>query len=378
MSQVVNREALLGVQASGEVLDRRRRALDAVDAALEAVEPGRVTREALRRLSGQGIGLKRCVVFAFGKASLGMARAAVEEVAPRAGLVLGPAEGRLGPLRLVAAGHPVPRPDAAARGREVLDLARSLGPDDVALCLVSGGGSAMLELPADRWTLERIRLRTRELLRAGVDIGRLNRERASMSQLKGGGLARAIAPARVVNLVISDVPGHGPEVVASGPTWVEEATSIVVADNATARDAAAASLGLEPDPEITRGVAARAGRAFYLGTAPPGRVAGGETTVEVTGPGRGGRNHEFALGAADLYRGGLLLSVGTDGIDGASDAAGALLDEVVVSRARDLGLSPARALADNDSDPLFAAAGGRIQTGPTGTNVADLHLCLRA
>lgn len=378
MSRIANRDALLGIRASAQILERRRRALDAVDAALNAVEPGRVTRAGLGILADQGVRLDGCVVFAFGKAARGMAEAVLAEVPVRSGLVLGFEEGRLGPLRLVRAGHPVPLIDAAERGGEVLDLARSLGPGDVALCLVSGGGSAMLELPRPGFTLPDIRRRTRELLRADVDIGQLNRVRASMSLLKGGGLARAMSPAAVVNLVISDVPGHGPEVVASGPTVVPGARTLVVADNSTARDAAAWALGLEPDPVSTRGVAAEAGRAFYAGTSARGRVAGGETTVVVSGGGRGGRNQEFVLGAAAGFEDGLLLSVGTDGVDGSSDAAGALLDEVVFREARRLGLDPSRSLADNDSDRFFAAAGGQIHTGPTGTNVADLHLCLRS
>ena len=378
MSRVLNRGALLGIRAPDEVLGRRARALDAVDAALESVEPGRVTRAGLARLAELGVRLDGCVVFALGKAARGMAVAVLEAVSVRVGLVVGFEEGRLGPLRLIRAGHPIPLPDAAARGREVLELARSLGPDDVALCLVSGGGSAMLELPRPGFSLGDIQRRTRELLRADVAIDQLNRERASMSLLKGGGLARAMSPAKVVNLVISDVPGHGPEVVASGPTVVPEATTVVVADNTTARDAAARSLALQPDQAITRGLAAEQGRSFYLGTAPPGRAAGGETTVVVTGDGLGGRNQEFVLGAASAYSGGLLLSLGTDGVDGTSRAAGALLDGDVIRRARRLGLDPASTLASNDSDRYFAATLGRIETGPTGTNVADVHLCLRA
>ena len=364
--------------AARDVLERRERALDAVEAALLAVEPAGVTRAGLGELAARGIELDGCVVFGFGKASRAMAEAVVEQVRPRAGLVLGFEEGRLGPLRLLRGDHPVPRHDAAERGREVLELARSLGAGDVALCLVSGGGSAMLEVPGPGWTLEAIRRRTVELLRRDVDIGQLNRERAGMWCLKGGGLARAIAPARVVNLVISDVPGFGPEVVASGPTVVPEATTLVIADNDTARTAAARSLGVAREAEPTSGVAAEVGAAFYRRSKPPGRVAGGETTVVVRGPGRGGRNQEFALGAASAWRGGLLLSVGTDGIDGASETAGALLDDVVLTEAARRGLDPARVLAANDSATFFRLAGGRILTGPTGTNVADVHACLRA
>jgi glycerate 2-kinase len=369
-----NREDLLGIEAPEPVVRRRARALDAVDAALAAVDPVAATTRGLEQLAAEGFPLDGCVVFAFGKASLGMAQAVLAACRPRGGVVLGFDEGAIGPLTLHQAGHPSPRTDAPRRGREVMELARSLGPDDLALCLVSGGGSAMLELPNDGLTLEGLAARSRQLMLDGAAIGELNRVRAAMSQLKGGQLARAMAPARIANLVLSDVPGHGPEVVASGPTVVPGASTIVVADNASARQAAAAALGLVPDPQPIVGIAVEQGAAFYGSS--PSRVGGGETTVVVTGAGRGGRNQEFVLGAAHRWRGGLLLSVGTDGVDGSSDAAGALIDDVVLERAAAAGLSIPRILAANDSDALFRAAGGRIETGPTGTNVADLHIRL--
>jgi len=371
---ILNRDNLLAGDLAAEVLERRRRALNLVDCALAAVDAGVAVADVLARVGPIG----RCTIFAFGKAAVPMARAALAAVDVGGGFVLGlgPDPGDLAPLRYRRAGHPLPLAGATEQGAEVLALARSLGPSDVALCLVSGGGSAMLELPRPGTTIEQIVEETRRLLRGGADIAELNAARIARSQLKGGGLGRAMAPARVINLVLSDVGGHGPEVVASGPTIVPGATTVVVADNHTARDAIAAR-GLDPVAEALAGAASAAGVGFYDGGGGPARVAGGETTVEVTGSGRGGRNHEFVLGpAAAGWRGGLLLSFGTDGTDGTSDAAGALIDGAVLARARTLGLDPRDHLRRNDSDAFFRRAGGRIVTGPTGTNVADVALFL--
>ncbi len=372
---VRNRDELLAAELSPDVRARRAYALDLVERALAAVEAGAATERALDAL---GEDLDGCTVFAFGKAAAPMTRALLGRVRPVRGLVFGPGSdpGGLDPLGWRPGGHPVPVPDAAAHGAEALALAASLGPDDVAVCLVSGGGSAMLELPRDGLTIADVVRRTRRLLRDGADIAELNAARVRMSQLKGGRLGAAMAPARVINLVLSDVGGHGPELVASGPTVTPASTTIVVADNSTAVDAVAAA-GLELIPGVVHGTARWAGAAFYGGGGGPPRVAGGETIVEVMGDGRGGRNQEFVLGAAAAaWAGGLVLSIGTDGIDGTSDAAGALLDEAVMARAHGLGLDLEDHLRRNDSHAFFERAGGRIVTGPTGTNVADLSLFL--
>ena len=208
----------------------------------------------------------------------------------------------------------------------------------------------------------------------GGSIVELNRCRTAWSRLKGGGLGRAMAPARILNLVLSDVPGQGPELVASGPTVVAEAETLVVGDNLRAQRATGLQLGV---PAYLEGEARDAGAHFYAGCGEAARVAGGETTVTVRGPGRGGRNQEFVLGAlASGYRGGLLLSLGTDGTDGPSSLAGALLDEAVVAQAAAQGLDPAAVLEANDSESFFRKAGGGIETGPIGTNVADLVIYL--
>lgn len=371
---VLNRTALLRPDLSPRLRVRRRTALDAVDRALAAVDAETATAATLDRLGD----LRDCTVLAFGKAAVPMARAALAAGVVKRGIVLGlgPSPPSLGPLRYLRAGHPVPVPDAAEHGREVLALARSLTADDVALCLVSGGGSAMLELPREGLTISDIVRQTEHLLRSGAHIAELNAARAPMSQLKGGRLADAMAPARVINLVLSDVGGHGPEVVASGPTVNASATTVLVAENRTAV-VAVARAGLELVPGLIHGPARSAGAGFYAGGRGGARVAGGEAVVEVRGDGRGGRNQEFALGAAAAgWAGGLVLSFGTDGIDGTSDAAGALVDDAVVARARALGFDLDDVLARNDTHGFFEAAGGQIITGPTGTNVADVALFL--
>jgi len=287
----------------------------------------------------------------------------------------------------------------------------------------------MLELPVDGVDAEAMREATRALLASGAPIEVVNAVRRRLSRIKGGRLAEAAFPARVVNVVLSDVPGRGPAVAASGPTLPDpedvdvraelarygldralpesvrvalararspvpaevfrSVVTEVAADNRTARlamvdEAARRGLSLVDRSGFASGEARSTGARFHreardavAGRDLAGVVWGGETTVTVTGGGRGGRNEEAVLGAVDGYSDGLVLSVGTDGIDGSSEAAGALLDAEVVERARALGLDASEHLVDNDADAFFRAAGGRIVTGPTGTNVADVCLYLR-
>ena len=356
------------------ILSRRVEGNRLLHVAWDAIEPRIATRRALQTLQGH-VDLHQCTVFAVGKAALGMAQGVLDEVQVKDGLVHCFDEGHLGPLKLVQSAHPFPAPDAAERGREMLEMANALSSDDVALCLISGGGSAMLECPRPGVTMERIQRETNELMKAGVAIEALNQRRRTLSAIKGGGLASAIAPAKVITLVISDTPGAPLETVASGPSLPSDHV-VVVADHLTARHAVLnASPMLRSYPELISGEASDQGA--YLSSLQPGFVATGETTVTVKGEGFGGRNQELALGAlqACLTRRescGLFIAIGTDGIDGRSDAAGAWFDEEVLSRATD----PKQALMNNDSATYFSTLGAQIKTGPTGTNVADLILSL--
>lgn len=353
-----------------------------------------------------------------------MAEAAIEALAPRGGLVVGLEAGRLGPLEMMAAAHPIPSADAEEHARAVVELCAGLGAGDVLLCLLSGGGSAMLEQPVAGVGLEALRRTTERLLAAGAPIAELNAVRRALSRLKGGRLAEVVAPARIVNLIVSDVSGAPPSLVASGPTTrpvagpdprevverlgvarelppevlraldrprpppaaaaFEGERCVVVADNRTARRGLAAfgrqmGLRIAHRPGHAAGEARVVGEAFARASAArcarqglDGVVWGGETTVRVRGSGRGGRNQELVLGAHARIGDGLLLSLGTDGVDGTSGAAGAFLDADGLRRAAAAGRSPAPHLDDNDADAFFGASGGRIVTGPTGTNVADV------
>jgi glycerate-2-kinase len=331
------------------------------------------------------------------------------------------------------AGHPVPDEDGAYGTREVIASVEGLGPDDVVLALISGGGSALLELPREPLTLADMQETTRLLLRAGATIHDLNAVRSALSQVKGGGLRRIIGTARCVSLLLSDVLGNDPGVIASGPTipgapsrvkardildrfhvvervpaavreFVElpdaapEAPNLgqgdvctVIADNTLLVAEVERLLGAEG---LKTSVAWRAwdgdagelGRRMVRDAGDADEkidvlLGGGEATVEVTGDGIGGRNTETSLVAAiELERSGLrwvLASLASDGQDGASDAAGAIADPDTCARGRRQGLDPDAFLRNNDSATFFERADGLVVTGPSGTNVNDVYIAMR-
>lgn len=353
---------------------RRAHAFELIQIGLKAIEPRHVTQKAIRQLQGE-FNLENCTVFAFGKAALGMAQGLLDEVTPRRGLVHCFEEGQLGPLNLVRSSHPMPAADAAQRGQELFELAQTLQSGELAICLVSGGGSAMLEYPKPGISMDYIKQESDRLMKAGADINILNARRKELSAIKNGGLAQAIRPAKVITIVISDTPGAPIETVASGPSLPSDKV-IMAADHLTLQKAILkADPNLRPLPELLNGEARVLGATLAQQTA--GFVATGETTVSVVGKGRGGRNHELVLGALQHWRtqqnsNGLLLSLGTDGIDGSSDAAGAFCDEEVLARAPD----PSPSLLNNDAHHYFQALNAQIKTGPTGSNVADLVISI--
>lgn len=409
---------------------------DLFDAAVRAADPMvRVPSHLPPRPPG------RTVVVGAGKASAAMARAL--ETAwdgPLDGLVV-TRYGHAVPTErvpVVEASHPVP--DAAGEGaaRRILDLAGGLGPDDLMVALISGGGSALLSLPAPGLTLADKQVVNRALLRSGAAIGEMNAVRKHLSAIKGGRLAAAAYPARTLTLVISDVPGDDPGVIASGPTvpdptTLADARAILDRHGIAVPPAVAAALA-DPsnetpkpgDPRLARAetvliarpqasleAAAAVARAagvtpLILGDAIEGEarevgrtmagialqvrrhgqplpapcvlLSGGETTVTVRGQGgRGGRNAEFLLGfalAVDGAPGIFALAADTDGIDGSEDNAGAVCDPGSLARMRAAGADPATLLAGNDSWGAFAASGGLVVTGPTLTNVNDFRAIL--
>lgn len=412
---------------------RARAALRRVfDAAIEAADPrAMLSRHLPPRPKG------RCVVVGAGKAAALMA-AALEAAWPDVALsgVVVTRYGHATPttrITVIEASHPVPDANSERAARAILDAVRGLGPDDLVLALISGGGSALLALPAPGVTLADKQAANRALLASGATISDMNAVRKHMSAIKGGRLAAAAYPARVVTLAISDVPGDDPAVIASGPT-VPDPTSFADARAVLARYGIAAPLAPEADEtpkpgslahaefhliatpgmalrhaaEAARGLGlaplilgdalegesreagtlmagiARSVRAHGLPLpAPAILLSGGETTVTIgAGPaGRGGRNTEFLLGLAIALNAtpGIWAVAGdTDGIDGTEDAAGAFVTPDTLARARAAGLDPRAVLAAHDSYTLFDATHDLIRTGPTLTNVNDIRAILIA
>lgn len=336
--------------------------------------------------------------------------------------------GHGAPLRrieVLEAAHPVPDAAGVTATRRVLEALAGLTPLDRVIVLLTGGASALLVAPAQGVSLADKQAVTARLLRSGAAIGEINAVRRRLSKVKGGGLLRAIGPARSLTLMISDIPDGNPVLVGSGPTYPDpappgealeivtrlgladrlpanvlarlaeppkpqphaEAARLVLADGGSALAAAekrAERLGYRVrvvDPRMTGDVHAHAlDFAHALQTAsalgePTVVLAAGEPTLTVHGGGKGGRCQEFALVAAralDGAVGAALLAAGTDGTDGPTDAAGAFADGSSAARAATLGVDLTAALGDNDSNAALAALGNLFVTGPTGTNVMDL------
>ena len=384
----------------------------------------------------------RIFLLGAGKASGAMAAAAEEVAGDRvAGGFVVVKDGYGGHLRRVEiaeAGHPVPDARGLAASARLLEVARSAGEGDLVLFLVSGGGSALTLAPAPPITLAEKQEVTRLLLDSGAAIGELNAVRKHLSAFKGGQLARAAAPAAVLTLALSDVIGDPLDVIASGPTapdpttfadalevlarrglsgrvppsvarrleagrageiqetpkpgdpLFERVANVVIGNNALVTDAAAATarrLGYRTDlatrelqgeaRDVAREFVARARRL------PPSAclIAGGETTVTVRGPGKGGRCQEFALAAAlaleptDRIT---ILAAGTDGTDGPTDATGAIVDAGSIARGSGAGADARRALADNDAYRFLRASDDLLVSGPTRTNLLDLYVAVSA
>jgi glycerate 2-kinase len=405
------------------------------EAALRAADPAAAVRRHLTRADAEGAG--RIFVVGAGKAGVAMASAAEEVLGERitAGAVSVPAlPGRAGGrIKFSPGGHPVPTAGSLSAGEEIAGLLQAAGRDDLVLALLSGGASALVELPRPGIALDDLQSFTRILLQSGASINEFNSLRSRLSLLKSGGLARLAYPARVLGLILSDVVGSPLETIASGPTVFPRnprgeidavlakyrlrellppailecldrpsaggaadfppdlrVENRVIASNRMAAEAAGAAalrLGFRLDylADDWRGESRAAGERFALlvknasGRGPACCLAGGETTVTVRGSGKGGRNQEAALAAAVALRGVrnvALATLATDGVDGPTGAAGAIVTGETVLRAQAAGLDPARHLADNNSYPFFSALGDLILTGPTGTNVNDLWIGL--
>jgi len=378
----------------------------------------------------------RTIVVGAGKAAAAMARAVeLNWPHPLCGLVV-TRDGHgvdCARIEVIEAAHPVPDERGLEASRRILGMVTGLTEDDLVICLLSGGASSLLAFPASGITLADKQGVTRALLQSGARIDEINTVRKHLSAIKGGRLAAAAYPARILTLAISDVPGDDPATIGSGPTAADPSTfaearkiieryridvpasvaarlldaqdetpkpgdrrvsrgeMIIVARSRDSLDAAAEAarearitpviLGdaLEGEARqcaIFHAEAARRGAA----AAPPAvLLSGGETTVTVRGGGRGGRNAEFALalalaldGAPGIYA----IACDTDGIDGTEDNAGALVDPTTLDRARTLNLHPQQMLDDNNSYELFKELGDLVVTGPTRTNVNDFRAIL--
>jgi glycerate 2-kinase len=409
----------------------RRQALRIFKAALKAADPYQAVLRHFEMPRGR---FRNVFIIGAGKASAQMARAMEKLLGARiSGGEINVKDGHSAPLRRIQineCGHPIPDARGVAGARRIAQIASAAGPGDLVICLISGGASALLPLPAPGVKLAEKQKITRLLLECGASIHEINCVRKHISAIKGGQLARLVYPATLVTLILSDVIGGDLDVIGSGPTVPDRSsiagaraicakygiavnlraaaetpkpgdrvfakvTNVLVGSNALAVQAAeeeARRLGFHSmilsssiqgeAREVARVHAAIAkeirSHARPL-QAPACVISGGEPTVTIRGKGLGGRNQEFALAAAiDIagLRDTLILSAGTDGTDGPTDAAGAIAEGTTVARAEALGLNPREFLRDNDSYRFFEAMGDLLKTGPTGTNVADIQLIL--
>jgi glycerate 2-kinase len=431
-----------------------------LEAALQAVEPGAAVRRWMVRrgntlyVAGHEYSLhryQRVLIVGVGKAAIPMGTAAAVILGSYfcQGILLtkeGYAKNLTGPndlsgFKIIEAGHPIPDERGVKGAGYISELITGAGEDDLVICLISGGGSALMASPAEGITLADIQVMTSTLLACGATINEINILRKHLDTLKGGGLARLAAPATLVTLILSDVINDPLDVIASGPCVPDPSTyadaigvlnkyritgqvpasvmsylncglrgeihdtpkpgevlferirNVIVGSNRLASEAALVQAKKENFHAMLlttslQGEANQAGRllstlAREIGTdgnplpRPACIIAGGETTVTIRGNGMGGRNQELALGAVDGLaglEGVVLVTLATDGGDGPTDAAGAVVTGETLDRARKLGLSPDIYLARNDAYHFFETLGDLLKTGPTQTNVNDLAL----
>ena len=415
---------------------REPRILRILSAALEAVDPYRAVQRNMPEIEGRIFGL------GIGKAAIPMMEALAGRYPLAGGLVVTKFASGSGPrsYTVMEGGHPVPDVRSLQAGERVLEFVSSLEEDDTLICLISGGGSALVTAPLI--PLDDLQALTSLLLGSGAPIDEINILRRQLDRVKGGGVARA-TKAKMISLILSDVIGNPLETIASGPTVPdpttrEEAVAVlhkyhldrqvppsikqilepgslsnpqgvlpesrernpglhhvqntIIGDIRLAAEAGLAQAmkeGFEAEiladnlqgeaREVGRMLAKRLHGELYKRTRPFCLIAGGETTVKVRGEGKGGRNQELALSAVEELGGlenAMLVALATDGDDGPTDAAGAVVTGESARRAGALGLDAASYLSSNDAYPFFQALGDLIQCGPTGTNVNDLIFLL--
>jgi glycerate 2-kinase len=445
------------ISENSSAIEKMRRDAEAIFyAGLRAVEPATAVKKTVKRDESHLVikdmridlaDLQNLYIIGAGKAAVPMARA-IEEILADCitdGLVCtkyghGDPLTRIG---IVEAGHPVPDENSRKGAERIMALVSGASKNDLVICLISGGGSALITLPPPGITLNDKRLTTQTLLACGATIHEINTIRKHLSGIKGGLLARAAYPARLITLILSDVVGDDLDVIASGPTVAdrsrfsdveavmktygildqlpeavtahmeagkagkvpetpkpgdmcfETAHPLIIGSNTEAilaAKGAAERLGyntvmlssmMEGETrEVARVHTAMAKEILKSGNPVPRPaclLSGGETTVTIRGNGKGGRNQEFALAAAleiPALENIVILSAGTDGTDGPTDAAGAIADGQTISRAHAIGLIPRDHLSNNDTYPFFEPLKDLVITGPTQTNVMDLRIVL--
>lgn len=418
-------------------------------ASLKAVSPYEAVKLHTNKIRSvyQDGSFRKLVIIGFGKASCPMAKAIEDDLGDliHSGIIVTKydhAKDAPKKIKVFEAGHPVPDENGLKGTRQIMQLLDNTDKETLLVCLISGGGSALLVSPYEGLSLEEKQRTTQLLLSSGADIHELNTVRKHISAVKGGRLAERAYPARVISLILSDVIGDNLDVIASGPTAPDSSgyqdvlsvmekyhltdkvpsnvlqvihkgldgeisetpkegekffTTVenrIIGSNRIALQAAksrAESLGFETDilsdsisgeaRDVARWLAKKAIEIKMLRSqkSPLCLISGGETTVTVKGNGLGGRNMEFALAFAieiEGVHGISLLSAGTDGTDGPTDAAGAVVDSNSIREAKASGIDPAAYLENNDSYNFFKKTGGLLTTGPTGTNVMDVQLLI--
>jgi glycerate 2-kinase len=400
------------------------RVLRILAAAFNAVDPYAAVRRYLRENPLPEN--KRIFAFGLGKAAIGMAQALADSIQLTDSLVITKHASPLtfGPVTVIEGNHPIPGSDSLAAGNAALKFASQLTPEDLLICLISGGGSALMTAPLI--PLEELQALTSTLLASGARIDEINTIRRHLDSLKGGGLAQAAHGAQIISLILSDVVGDPIEAIASGPTAPDSTThqdaeaildryqisfrrlnlretlkpndpifdvveNHIIASNLIALQAAQTQAKQEEFHvkivnDKLQGEAREVGQELAIllkeetkkQARPFCLLAGGETTVTLKGNGKGGRNQEVVLGAVEILRemeNAMLISIATDGEDGPTDAAGAVGTHESARRAESLGLSAADSMSKNDAYVFFDPLGDLIKTGPSGTNVNDILLC---
>lgn len=407
-------------------MELRKDAEEIIQGAIGAALPDAAVRRAMEQCP---LGEGKVVLVSVGKAAWQMAKAAADLLGDRisAGVVVTKYGHSMGPVsnfEIIEAGHPVPDENSFRGAEAAIRLVSGLAPEDLVLFLVSGGGSALFEKPLV--SPEELTDITQQLLACGADIVEINTIRKRISAVKGGKFGQLCAPARVFSIILSDILGDPLDMIASGPAYPDSSTAadaVAIAEKyhlrlspearrllevetpkkldhvtscvtGSVRQLCASAketcekLGYEPIilTDCLSCEAREAGaflgaiaRTYQDSSRSMAFIAGGETVVHLTGKGKGGRNQELALAAAELLdgvAGAAVFSVGSDGTDGPTDAAGGYVDSFTKAALKEKGISIYETLAENDAYHALQAVNGLIMTGPTGTNVNDLSVLL--